>query len=70
VSDVLDHVEKAAVIPLAGRKVPEFDSEELRETFFGRYRIPYRVRGTAVQVLFIFHGHREWPIKVRQRGTK
>lgn len=53
--------EKAATIPLAGRRVPELGRDEVRETFTHSYRIVYRVTAEQVQVLTVFESHRLFP---------
>lgn len=47
----------AADTALAGRIVPEFNQNDIREVFLGNYRIVYRVRGDGILVLTIFEGH-------------
>lgn len=47
----------AARAPNAGRKVPEYDREDLREVLLGAYRIGYRVNATDVVLLFVIEGH-------------
>ncbi|MEK6333450.1 MAG: type II toxin-antitoxin system RelE/ParE family toxin [Acidobacteriota bacterium] len=44
--------------PLAGRMVPEFEDESLRERFVYSYRIIYRVDGQIVTVAAVIHGKR------------
>jgi toxin ParE1/3/4 len=44
--------------PLAGRKVPEFDDENLRELLAYSYRIMYRVEASEVIVAAVIHGKR------------
>ena len=53
--ECLDHLEP---FPLSGRVVPEFGRESIREVIWGNYRIVYRVKGTLVEVLTVFHGSR------------
>jgi plasmid stabilization system protein ParE len=48
----------AAQAPLAGRRVPEVDREDIRETYLRSYRILYRVVADGVVVLTIIEGHR------------
>ncbi len=48
----------AARSPLAGRVVPEFGRDEIREVLLGNYRIVYRVEEKALTVLTVFEGHR------------
>jgi len=38
--------------------VPEVGREDVRELIEGNYRIVYRVRGKAVDLLTIFEGHK------------
>ena len=55
-------VERAAEMSLAGRVVPEYAyRHDVREVFRRTYRIVYRVRANAIEVLTIFEGHRLFP---------
>ena len=36
--------------------VPEAGDESLREVLYGNYRIVYRVKPGAIEVLTVFHG--------------
>ncbi len=47
----------AARAPKAGRKVPEYDREDLREVLLGAYRLGYRLSATDVVLLFVIEGH-------------
>lgn len=47
----------AADASLAGRIVPEFNQQDMREVFLGNYRIVYRVRDDGILILTIFEGH-------------
>ena len=44
--------------PFAGRKVPEFDDDNLRELFAYSYRIMYRVEAAEVVIAAVIHGKR------------
>jgi len=44
--------------PFAGRIVPEFEDETLRERFVYLYRIIYRIQGNAVTIAAVIHGKR------------
>src|SRR5258706_12054139 len=44
--------------PFAGRTVPEFEDQALRERFVYSYRIIYRVQGQTVTVAAVIHGNR------------
>ena len=48
----------AAEHPLAGRVVPEFGREDIREVFLRSYRLAYLIRDDAIEVLTVFEGHR------------
>ena len=45
-------------MPLMGRKVPEIGREDVREVIMGGYRLVYRVRVDAIEILTVFDGHR------------
>jgi len=47
--------------PLAGRKVPEFMRDEIRELIEGNYRIVYQVFEDRLVVLTVFEGHALFP---------
>lgn len=62
VERLIADVERAAEMPLAGRLVPECaDRGDIREVLRRTYRIVYRVRDEAIEVLTIFEGHRLFP---------
>lgn len=44
--------------PFAGRVVPEFEDEDLRERFVYSYRIIYRVHAKTVTIAAVIHGKR------------
>ena len=45
--------------PKAGRIVPEYGDENLREKIYQNYRIVYRIKGTFVEVVAICHGAKQ-----------
>jgi toxin ParE1/3/4 len=45
--------------PFAGRKVPEFEDENLREVIAYSYRIIYRVQTAEVIIAAVIHGKRD-----------
>lgn len=47
--------------PLAGRKVPEFSRDDIRELIEGNYRIVYQVFADRLVVLTVFEGHQLFP---------
>ncbi|MGB8335451.1 MAG: type II toxin-antitoxin system RelE/ParE family toxin [Desulfobacterales bacterium] len=58
-----DRARNALVAPLAGRKVPEFSRDDIRELIEGKYRIVYQVFADRLVVLTVFEGHRLFPEK-------
>src|SRR3989338_3969741 len=42
--------------PKAGRKVPEYNNENLREKIYKNYRIVYRIKKEAIEIAAICHG--------------
>ena len=47
-----------AEFPNTGRKVPEFDEENLRELLVYSYRIIYRIQRDDVLIVAVIHGKR------------
>jgi toxin ParE1/3/4 len=54
--DVLEAVERLPKFPKSGRIVPELKNSNIREIILGNYRIVYRLKGTLVEVLTVYHG--------------
>jgi plasmid stabilization system protein ParE len=48
-------------LPERGRAVPELPEAGLRELIEGNYRIVYRVRAGAVEIVTVFEAHRLLP---------
>ena len=51
--------EQAAALPLAGRRVPEFKRDDIREMIKRGYRIMYRVNDDLVEIVAVMEGHRQ-----------
>lgn len=51
--------------PRAGRMVPKYQRDDIRETFEGDYRIVYRILAERIDTLTVRHGARLMPTKVR-----
>jgi plasmid stabilization system protein ParE len=45
-----------AAFPLSGRRVPEYDLDQIREVFSGSYRIVYHIRPDRIDVIAVIHG--------------
>ena len=50
--------EQIATHPLSGRKVPEYEAEDIRELIEKPYRIIYRIKPDQIDVLAVIHGAR------------
>ncbi len=49
-------IESIPQFPKAGRIVPEYGDENLREKIYENYRIVYRLKGEVVEIVVICHG--------------
>ncbi|MFZ0484875.1 MAG: type II toxin-antitoxin system RelE/ParE family toxin [Desulfobacterales bacterium] len=47
--------------PFSGRKVPEYESDDVRELIETPYRIIYRIKSDQIDVLAVIHGARLFP---------
>lgn len=56
-----ERARSATQSPLAGRVVPEFQRDDIRELIEGNYRIVYQVFKDRLVVLTVFEGHRFFP---------
>lgn len=58
VKNIILQTKMLARFPRSGRKVPEFDDENIRELLAYSYRIIYRVQEDEVLVAAVIHGKR------------
>jgi addiction module RelE/StbE family toxin len=56
--------EQIADQPLSGRKVPEYQTEDIRELIEKPYRIIYRIKANQIDVLAVVHGARLLPEEI------
>ncbi len=56
VARIIDAVDRAALFPRLGRRVPEFGDDLLREMIFQNYRIVYRIDGDVIGIAAVRHG--------------
>ncbi len=47
--------EQIGTYPKSGRKVPEYERDDIREVIEGRYRIIYRIKPDQVDILAVIH---------------
>ena len=62
---IMARVEQLATFPDSGRVVPERHVAAIRELVVRPYRIVYRFQGSAVEIVTVFRGTREFPSDVR-----
>ncbi len=56
-------VKNIPLFPKAGRIVPEYQDENLREKIFQNYRIVYRLKKDFIEIVIISHSARKLNIK-------
>jgi len=47
--------EQIAVFPFSGRKVPEYNTEDIREIIEYPYRIIYRIKPDVIDIIAVIH---------------
>jgi plasmid stabilization system protein ParE len=53
--------EQIADHPFSGRKVPEYEADDVRELIEFPYRIIYRIKSDQIDILAVIHGARRLP---------
>ncbi|MDI6764313.1 MAG: type II toxin-antitoxin system RelE/ParE family toxin [Thermodesulfobacteriota bacterium] len=48
--------QQIANFPFSGRRVPEYDIDQIREVIEGPYRIIYHIKPDQIDVLAVIHG--------------
>ena len=56
--NIVNQTKILARFPQAGRKVPEFDDEDIRELVVYSYRIIYRLQDDEALIVAVIHGKR------------
>ena len=51
--------QQIANFPFSGRKVPEYDIDQIREVIEGPYRIIYHIKPDQIDVVAVIHGARD-----------
>jgi len=64
VDKITRHSEQIANQPLSGRKVPEYQAEDIRELIEKPYRIIYRIKADQIDVVAVIHGARLLPEQI------
>ena len=47
--------QQIATFPLSGRRVPEYDLDQIREVIEGSYRIIYHIKSDRIDVIAVIH---------------
>ena len=55
---VINAIERLLLFPESGRVVPEYGQKDIREIIFQNYRVVYRIKPDAVEIVAITHGAR------------
>ncbi len=58
---IMATAERLAAFPESGRVVPERNDPMIREVIVDPYRVVYRFRGEAVEIITVFRGSRSFP---------
>ena len=56
VDRITQRSEQISTQPFSGRKVPEYESEDIRELIEKPYRIIYRLKQDQIDILAVIHG--------------
>ena len=59
IESIIIKVDQLKVFPNLGRKIPEFNSESIRELFEGNYRIVYRMNTEQIGIIRIHHSAKQ-----------
>lgn len=56
VDRITKRTKQIGMFPLSGRQVPEYDIDQIREVFFGPYRIIYHIKEGQIDIIAVVHG--------------
>jgi toxin ParE1/3/4 len=60
--------EQISTYPHSGRKVPEYEVDDLREVIEGPYHLIYRITPERLDVVAVVHGARNLPAAAEENG--
>ena len=63
VNSIYDSVKRLKNFTRSGRVVPEVEKDDIREIFFGDYRIIYGIEKKQIRILTVRHGKQILPIE-------
>ena len=64
VDRITQRSEQISTQPFSGRKVPEYEAEDIRELIEKPYRIIYRLKQDQIDVLAVIHGAQLLPEEI------
>ena len=64
IAKLSERADRAARVPNAGRNIPEFAREDVREVFVRSYRIMYRIDRRSIVVFCVLEGHQQVPDEI------
>lgn len=56
IDKLISRTSQISSFPMSGRKVPEFDREQVHEIIEGNYRIFYHIKPARIDVISVIHG--------------
>lgn len=56
IDKITNRSKQIGAFPLSGRKVPEYDCDQIREVISGPYRIIYYIKPDQIDVIAVIHG--------------
>lgn len=56
---IVSRMDQVAQFPGSGRRVPEWDLENVREVIEPPYRVVYRIRREAIHIVAVVHSSRK-----------
>jgi plasmid stabilization system protein ParE len=65
VDRIIRRSEQISTQPLSGRKVSEYEAEDIRELIEKPYRIIYRIKQDQIDVLAVIHGAQILPEEIK-----
>ena len=60
---ILEKILKLQSLPKIGRKVPEINSENVRELIYNNYRIIYKIENATIYIMTVRHFKQILPIE-------
>ncbi len=59
VDNITKRSQQIAAFPLSGRRVPEYDMDQIREVIVGHYRLIYHIKSDQIDIIAVIHGAME-----------